>query len=48
MIREGNITVKTYGGLHIQLNPMFSGSGGGTTGPPKKPKKAPVKPPKKK
>jgi hypothetical protein len=40
----------TGGPLHIQSNPMFSGSGGGTTGPPKKPHapvKKPVKKPKK-
>lgn len=37
----------TDGPLHVQMNPMFSGSGGGTTGPPKKPKKAPAKKPKK-
>lgn len=39
MITLPHITVKTYGGLTISDNPMFSG--GGT-----QPKKAPVKPPK--
>ena len=32
----------TSGPLHMQSNPMFSGSGGGSSGPPKK--KAPIKP----
>lgn len=47
MIREGNITVKTYGGLHVGDPLSASGSGGGPSGPPKPPH-APTKKPGKK
>lgn len=42
-----HIYVKTYGGLCVNGNPEFSGSGGGNSGPPKPPK-APLKKPGKK
>lgn len=49
MIREGVISIKTYGGLSVRADGLYSFSGSGGS-PPKKPKDKPrpIKPPKKK